>query len=340
MKFHLKSNELTQLLQIIMGKSPRMLRVYREIKKIAKKDFPVFIRGEKGTHKEIIARAVHHNSPRLNGPFVTLTLSSLAGGILEAELFGRDTAAETDNIKEDIGKLARADGGTIFLNELAEMTMDLQEILFRYLITRKTDETGSDRASGVDVRVIGASSRNLKEVVSEGLFREDLYEIFASRQIRIPPLRERKDDILPMADYFLKEAAERFETGTKELSKDAKEFLISYNWPGNIRELEDILRKAVILSNGSIISKKNLIMDDIGSYSIRDFLEGKLKRYLKEMTRLGRCNLHNTVLSEVEKSLIALVLRETGNNQLKTARILGINRNTLRSKIKDYELRI
>lgn len=158
--------------------------------------------------------------------------------------------------------------------------------------------------------------------------------------IRVPSLRERKEDILPLAQYLLNEVTEKFETGPKELSKDARSFLLKYEWPGNIRELENTIKRAAVFSNGSVIRKKDFLVGDIGAYSIREFMDEKLKRYLKAMKKLDNGYLYETVLTEVEKSLFTIVLKETEGNQLKASKILGINRNTLRSKIKEYKIRI
>jgi DNA-binding NtrC family response regulator len=190
------------------------------------------------------------------------------------------------------------------------------------------------------VRVIGTTCRTPSELVKKGQDLNDLFQAFHGVHLRIPSLRERKEDILPLVRYFCNESARKFETGLKELSKDAKDYLTKYDWPGNVRELENMIKRATILSQGPLIEKKDLLMADIGSCSIKEFLEEKLKRYLKEMMKLETCNLHETVLSEAERSLIAIVLQETEGNQLKAAKTLGINRNTLRSKIKEYKIRI
>jgi len=155
----------------------------------------------------------------------------------------------------------------------------------------------------------------------------------------VPPLRERKEDIPLLIKSFLQEAVKKLETGEKKLAKETKAFLEQYDWPGNVRELENVIKRACVLSTGTIIEKKDLHIEEANSYSIKDFLEEKLKRYLKDMAKITNLNLYDTVLSEVEKALIAIVLKETNGNQLKTARLLGINRNTLRTKIKGYKIK-
>jgi len=155
----------------------------------------------------------------------------------------------------------------------------------------------------------------------------------------LPPLRDRREDVMPLTKHFLKETEKKFGTDRKELSRDAKDFLSKYDWPGNVRELENAIKRASVLSDGAIIEKRDLFLEDSRSYSIQEFLEEKLKRYLSEMTRLENCNLYETIISEVEKALIKIVLEGTGGNQMKAAKTLGINRNTLRTKIKDYKIK-
>ncbi len=325
---------LSQLPQI-MGKSKKIIKLFCDIKKIASKDLPVFLIGEKGTCKELVARAIHYGSNLTNGPFVTLNLTSIPREKLELELFGFQSETGKEPKK---GKIIEANGGTLFLDEITEIDIKIQEKIYSFIREKKFEQLGSGRIINSNVRLICSTSKDPKEFVNKGQIYEELYKILKDTYIKIPPLRERKEDILPIANYLLKEIAQKYNISEKEFSKEAKDFLLKYDWPGNIRELENTVKKAVILSNDKVITKKDLLIDNISSYSIMDFLEEKLKRYLKEMTKLQKCNLYNTVISEVEKSLITIILKETGFNQLKAARTLGINRNTLRSKIKEYKI--
>jgi DNA-binding NtrC family response regulator len=323
----------------IMGKSPGGLKLFRDIRKIATQDGTVLIAGESGTCKRLVAMAIHTQSARQKGPFVVVSLSSIPKEFTEAELFGYGKGGLTDTSKERKGKIEEAKGGTLFLDEISELDMHMQERLCNLLQGKEAAYSSRKSASRPDVRIIGATSKNLKNTVTKGQFREDLFKAFRT-VFKIPSLRERKEDIVPLAGYFLNNAVDRFKTGPKELSREARDFLVRYDWPGNIRELESTIKKAAILSNSPIIGKRDLLVADVDSCSIREFLEEKLKRYLKEMTKLENCNLYDTVLSEVERSLIAIVLRETEGNQLRAAKILGINRNTLRAKIREYKIRI
>lgn len=323
----------------IIGRNEKMLKVFKEIGRVASKDITVLITGESGTGKELVARAVHHNSNRSTAPFVAINSASIPKDLIEAELFGWEKGAFTGAKEKRIGKIESADKGTLFLDEISELDTNLQAKLLRFLQEREFSPLGSNKVLPADVRIIAATNKNLKEAVGKGLFREDLYYRFNVIQIKLPPLRERKEDILLLAKHFLKEAQQKYNTGSKELSKDAKEFIQKYDWPGNVRELENSIKRACVLSNGTTIEKRDLHVEEGNAYSIKEFFEDKLKRYLSDMTKLETYNLHTTVMSEVEKALISIVLKETKGNQLKAAKTLGINRNTLRTKIKEYKIK-
>jgi two-component system nitrogen regulation response regulator GlnG len=290
----------------MIGKSPKMLKVFKDIGKVAPKDITVLITGESGTGKELVAKAIHYNSGRSEGPFFAINSASIPKDLLESELFGYKKGAFTGATIEKKGKIASANGGTLFLDEISEMEPGLQAKLLRFLQEKEFSPLGSNENMKADVRIIGATNKNLTDEVIKN---------------------------------FLRGAAEKLETGQKSLSKDAKGALMRYDWPGNVRELENVIKRACVLSTGSVIEKKDLLIEEDNSYTIKDFLEEKLKRYLKDMTKVTNFNLYDTVLSEVEKALITIVLGETKGNQLKTAKVLGINRNTLRAKIKEYKIR-
>lgn len=324
----------------MMGRSPKMLKVFKDVKRMAPKDLTVLISGEHSTCKELVAKAIHVHSKRSNGPFIVESLTSIPKDLIAADLFGYERGAYGGTSEKKVGKIEAANRGTLFLDEISAIDMKLQEELLRFIQDKEFRPMNSNKSFKSDVRIIGATTRNLKNAVAQGQFREDLYNTLKVQQIRVPSLRDRKEDILPLANYFLRETTEKFETGQKEFSKDAQNFLLKYDWPGNIHELENTIKRAIVLSSGSVINKKDLLLEDSGVYSIREFLEEKLKSYLKAMKKLENCYLYETVFAEVEKSLIAIVLNETKGNQLKASKILGINRNTLRSKIKEYKIRI
>ena len=323
----------------IIGKSPKMIKVFKEIGKVSAKDITVLITGESGTGKELVAKAIHLNSSRSLCPFIAINSASIPKDLLESELFGYKKGAFTGAVKDKSGKIEAANRGTLFLDEISETDPELQAKLLRFLQEKEFTPLGSTETLKADVRIIGASNKDLAAAVQNGQFREDLYYRFNVVQIKLPPLRERKEDIPLLAKNFLRETTVKLETGEKELSRDAKALLLRYDWPGNVRELENVIKRACVLSSGTIIESKDLLIEEDSSYSIKDFLEEKLKHYLKDMTNISNCKLYNTVLSEAEKALISIVLKETNGNQLKTARVLGINRNTLRSKIKEYKIK-
>lgn len=324
---------------MIIGRSGRMLRVFKDIGKVASRNITVLVTGESGTGKELVAKAIHYNSGRRDGPFVAINAASIPKDLLEAELFGWEKGAFTGARGRHPGKIGSASGGTLFLDEISELDLNLQAKLLRFLQDRHFSPLGSNRVMEADVRIIGATNRDLREAVAAGAFREDLYYRFNVVQIKLPPLRERREDLMPLAKHFLKECERRLGTGRKELSKEARETILRYEWPGNVRELENAIKRAAVLSSGALIERRDLFLDEASSCSIKEFLEDKLKRYLKEMANLDRPNLYGTVISEVEKAIIRIVLDETGGNQLRAARILGINRNTLRTKMRLYRIR-
>jgi len=324
----------------LLGTSPKMLKVFKELKRAAQKDLPVLISGEQGTCKELIARAIHVNSMRSRGPFILAWLITVPGDSIAAELFGFEKGTSKLKTEKKIGKIEAANKGTLFIDEISALDKKIQEDLLHLINDKEFRPISGNKFYKSDARVIVATSRDLKEAVAKGQILEDLYDILRTLQIGVPSLRERREDILPISQFLLNESVEKFDTGQKEFSKDARSFLLKYDWPGNIRELQDMIKKATILCDGPVLRKKDLLLDNMGACSIKEFLEEKLRRYLKEMKKLDNCYLYETVLAEVEKSLFTIVLNETGGNQLKAAKLLGINRNTLRSKIKEYKIRI
>lgn len=322
----------------IIGKSRGILKVFKEIGRVAPKDVTVLISGESGTGKELVARAIHNNSRRKFGSFVALNSASIPRELMEAELFGWEKGAFSGAVEKTEGKIRAADGGTLFLDEISELDVDLQAKLLRFLQEREYSPLGSNRVIKADVRIMGATNKDLKECVKCGLFREDLYYRFNVIELKLPPLRERREDILPLSRHFLKESVRAFELPPKDFSKDAEKSLTAYTWPGNVRELENCIKRAAILSRGSLIERRDLFTNDYNACSIKEFLEGKLDGFLKKMTRVENSDLYETIIAEVDKALLSIVLKETNGNQVKAAKILGINRNTLNKKMKEYKL--
>ena len=320
----------------IVGKSRSMLKVFKEVSRVAPKNVTVLISGERGTGRELVAMAIHKNSRRKLGPFVAVNYASIPKELMEAELFGWEKGAFPGAVERTEGKIQAAYGGTLFLDEISELDVDLQSKLLRFLQEREYSLLGSSNVIKADVRIIGATKKDLKECVRCGLFLEDLYHGF-SAELKLPPLRERKEDMLPLARHFLKKSIKAFELPPKDFSKDAERSLSGYDWPGNVAELENCVKRAAILSRGNLIERRELFADDYNACSIKDFLEVKLDGLLKKMTKVENSNLYETIISEVDKALLGIVLKETGGNQVKAAKALGINRNTLNKKMKEYK---
>ncbi len=276
----------------------------------------VLISGETGTGKEVVARNIHLLSRRSDKPFVDINCASIPENIFESELFGHEAGAFTDAKTSRKGLLEIADGGTVFLDEVSEMPLSLQAKLLRFLETRTFRRVGGTRDIRVDVRIIAATNRDLGKSVREGLFRDDLYYRLNVMPVNIIPLRERPEDIPLLAEYFLDETVRNLNKRPLSIEREAMDVLISYAWPGNIRELRNIIERAVILCQGHIITKENLL------------LKQEVKTEYEPLL----------TLKDVERLHIHRVLRYTGNNKTKAPKILGISRSTLNEKIKEYNL--
>lgn len=324
----------------MIGKSKKMQKVFKEIGRVANKDITVLITGQSGTGKELVSRAIHYNSYRKDNPFIAINSASIPGNLLESELFGWKKGAFSGAMESRKGSIAQAEGGTLFLDEIGELDLNLQAKLLRFLQDMEYTPLGSNEVIKANIRIIGATNKNLEDECKKGQFREDLYYRFNIVEIKLPPLKERTEDILPLCEHIITQSSKKYSTSYKELSDDAKSFLAAYTWPGNVRELENMLKRALILSDGSIIDKKDLAFSDPSIYSIQEFLENKLNKFLHQISKLENGNLYETIISEVEKALINIIMKETKGNQLKSSKMLGINRNTLRTKINQYKINI
>ncbi len=322
----------------IVGKSRSILKVFKEIGRVAPKDVTVLISGERGTGRELVARAIHKSSRKKLGPFVAVNYGLIPRELMEAELFGWEKGAFPGAVERTEGKIQAAFGGTLFLDEISELDFDLQPKLLRFLQEREYSLLGSTNVIKADVRIIGATNKDLQDCVRRGLFREDLYHGFSAVELKLPPLRERKEDTLPLARHFLNESIKAFELPPKDFSKDAIKSLSCYDWPGNVKELENCIKRAAVFSKGSLIERRELFANDYNACSIKEFIEVKLDGLLKKMTRIENSNLYETIIAEVDKALLGIALKETSGNQVQAAKALGINRNTLNKKMKEYKL--
>jgi DNA-binding NtrC family response regulator len=314
----------------IVGNSEAMKKVLETVKSISGRDATVLIRGESGTGKEKIAGAIHYHSSRKTGPFIRVSCAALNREILESELFGHEKGAFTGAIKTRRGRFELANGGSIFLDDVDDIPLDMQVKLLRVLQERTFERVGGEETLCVDVRIIAATKKDLLERVKEGYFREDLFYRLNVVPINIPPLRERKEDIPLLINYFLKKFVSQYEDALPDVSQEAMNVLMAYDWPGNVRELENVIEHAVAFSKSKGISLETL-PEYLRKVDIhKDLLSMDL--YNKQAINL------QDALMEVEKKLIQWAHQKTNGNQVKMAEILGIPRTTLRNRLVKLQL--
>jgi two-component system nitrogen regulation response regulator GlnG len=328
----------------LVGNTPAMQEIYKTIGRVAESDATVLVHGESGTGKELVARAIHYHSRRAGRPFVAVNSAAIPSELLESELFGHEKGAFTGAVARKIGKFEAAAGGTIFLDEIGDMNLALQGKLLRVLQEKEFERVGGTEPIRTDVRVIAATHHNLEKMVRENRFREDLFYRLNVIQINIPPLRKRRDDIAPLAEYFLQKHQTGREGTRKVLTPETLKALRAYDWPGNVRELENAVQRAIALSQGDRIFPDALPPQIFKpghgvTLSFENFLEEKLADLVERMGGLEHGDIYSLVLHRVEKPLITLVLRKTEGNQVRAANLLGINRNTLRKKIKELGIK-
>ncbi|MFH2013265.1 MAG: sigma-54 dependent transcriptional regulator [Pseudomonadota bacterium] len=308
----------------IIGKSPKMKELFEVLSMVTPTDATVLLLGESGTGKEIVANAIHQNSPRRENPYVKVNCAALPDTLLESELFGHEKGAFTGAIYKKRGRFELADAGTIFLDEIGEMSLPTQTRILRVLQEREFEAVGGTKTIQVNVRIITATNKNLEEEVKNGRFREDLYYRLNVIPIKIPPLRERKEDIPLLAEHFLFIYNEKNKRSIKGFEPRVIDSLINYMWPGNVRELENIVERMIIMCKDDVITLDDLPSDICGS------------RQEEEQSEI----IMGTTLRDTEKGVIFKILRQTGGNRTKAASILGITRKTLQNKIKEYRLEI
>ncbi len=328
----------------MIGASPAVRDVYQLTRQVAVSTATVLLTGETGTGKELIARAVHQLSPRATGPFIRVNCGALNESLLESELFGHVKGAFTGAHENRTGRFEAAHGGTIFLDEINSVSFPLQVKLLRVLQEQEFERVGDTRTIRVDCRVIAATNRDLLSLVEENLFREDLYYRLNVVPIYLPPLRERREDIRALAEHFLDEYAERNRKSVLKLTAEALEHLENYHWPGNIRELQNYVERAVVLATGGEFLAdllpghvRGLAPVRVGRPSGND-LDSLCSELVSRSLSRHRENLYQNVVSIVEKELILQVLKGSQGVQIRTAAKLGINRNTLHKKIEEYGL--
>jgi DNA-binding NtrC family response regulator len=320
-----------------------MARVYRELAKIAATPVTVLIRGETGTGKELIARALYQHGHRAHKPFITVNCAAIPENLLESELFGHERGAFTGAVSTRIGKFEQAHGATLFLDEIGDMDLHLQAKLLRVLQEKQIQRVGGREDIPVDVRFIAATHRDLEEMIRKGEFREDLYYRLNVATIQLPPLRERAEDVPLLTDYFLARGAEDFDLGKASISPEAVRFLQQQPWPGNVRQLQNILRKALLKRRTYTITEddmRDLIAESAAPRSRQE--EQTFAELAKRVLRRARDGEIRGAYAEMQRmmehELLGAAMEVSAGNKAKAARWLGISRLTLREKLQQHGL--
>jgi len=325
----------------IIGRHPRMQEVYKTIGRVAGSDVTVLLRGESGTGKELVASAIHNYSRRAGGPFVAVSCAAIPATLLESEMFGHERGAFTDAKERRLGKLELAHGGTLYLDEIGDMPVELQTKLLRALQERTIERLGGQDPIRIDVRVLAATNRDLEALMKDGRFREDLYYRLNVVTVNLPPLRERRRDVPLLIEHLL--AKHAGELGERGVAADALDRLVGYDWPGNVRELENVIQRAMVMATSGIILPEHLPIGPVSAAAsvtvdapLEEVIERKLIECVRGLREHASANLYDLMIGLVEKPLLRAVLRETAGNQVRAAQILGINRNTLRKKLLEH----
>ena len=325
----------------LVGGSAAMVEVSKQVGRAAASDLTVLVVGESGTGKELVARAIHEHSARARGPFVTVNVAAIPRELLESELYGHEKGAFTGAEARRKGKFELADKGTLFLDEIGELPFELQAKLLRAIQERSVDRVGADRPVPVDVRLVAATNADLPRLVAEGKFRSDLYYRLSVLVVRLPPLRERPSDLLPLARHFVARHAKALRGRDARLADDAAGALAAHPWPGNVRELENVVQRALLAARGELLTGGDLAVaiEAAGPAPAPAAagpagLEEALARALPSaVEHLPEGSAHAVIFERVERALLALALERFDGNQLQAARWLGINRNTLRARL-------
>ncbi|MBN2372202.1 sigma-54-dependent Fis family transcriptional regulator, partial [bacterium] len=335
----------------IIGNSREMLEIYKMIGQVAQSDAPVLIQGESGTGKELIARAIYNHSLRKDRPFLAVNCAAIPEQLLESELFGHEKGSFTGAINKKIGKFEQCNRGTIFLDEIGDMSLSAQSKVLRVLQEQVFERVGGQESIRVDVRVIAATNKSLVQAVKEGSFRVDLFYRLKVISFYIPSLRERPEDIPLLADYFLLKYRHKLRKQINGISHQAIMILNHYHWPGNIRELENVIQSAIVLCKGDVILPEHLPIDDMAQSSKErvndhacetdDFaamFEEIINPFVDQIAKSNKEHWASELTEGMEKALLKLTLQRVNNNQVKASKLLGISRNTLRSKIEKFGL--
>ncbi len=323
----------------VLGRCPALQEVYKAIGRVAPQDVTVLVLGESGTGKELVARAVYHYSHRAKGPFLAINCAAIPETLLESELFGHEKGAFTGADRKRIGKFEQAAGGTLFLDEIGDMTPLTQTKILRVLQGQEFERVGGGEPIKTDVRVIAATNRDLEKMVGEGTFRGDLYYRINVYTIRLPPLRERGEDLPLLAEHFVRRFGRELKKEVQAIAPEAMELLRVYPWPGNVRELQSVIKQALLRTTGPVLLPEFLpspLRDQGtggGSAEEQGFNYGGLTTFIQEQLRAGSTKLYSDYQALADKHLLTEVLRHSSGNLSQASRLLGITRATLRTKL-------
>jgi two-component system nitrogen regulation response regulator GlnG len=332
----------------LVGRSPQILEVYKAIGRVASQDVTVLIRGDSGTGKELIARAIYQHSQRARAPFLAVNCAALPDSLLESELFGHEKGSFTGADRQRIGKFEQCSGGTIFLDEVGDMSPLVQGKLLRLLQEQRFERVGGNQTIQTDVRIIAATHRDLEAMSNEGLFRSDLYYRLNGFTITVPPLRERGDDIVLLLERIFGVYSRQLGKDVQGIAPDALKLLIEYPWPGNVREMQSAVRRALLQTTGPVLLADSLpdeirtkFKRPVNGFSANPTSSmGTLERLIDDRLQAKTNDLYAETLAAMETCLLTRVLKLTGGNQSQAARILGITRGSLRNKIHALNIHI
>jgi DNA-binding NtrC family response regulator len=329
----------------LIGSGSAMQAVCKQIGRVAAQDVNVLILGESGTGKELVARAIYHHSHRSQGPFLAINCAAIPESLLESELFGYERGAFTGAEQRRIGKFEQSHGGTLFLDEIGDMSSGTQAKILRLLQDGRFERLGGNEAVIADVRIIAATNQDLGSLIEQGRFRKDLYYRLRGVTLRLPPLRERREDIAELAHYFLFRFNRQLGTAVQSVAPEALEMLEKYDWPGNVRQLQSVIREALIVSVGSAILRDFLPIElnpdravdpseNVETGPLPEVHWNSLPGFVENAITSGKNDLYRRVIEQVDRILIALAMRQAGGKQNRAAEILGLSRVTLRSKLR------
>lgn len=328
----------------IVGRCPAMQEVYKAIGRVAAQDVAVLITGESGTGKELVARALYQHGKRAGKPFLVINCAAIPETLLESELFGHEKGAFTGADRRRIGKFEQCDGGTLFLDEVGDMSSSLQAKLLRVLQDQRFERLGGSETVQTDVRILAATNVDLEAAVAEGRFRQDLYYRLSVFTVHLPPLRDRGDDLPLLAIHYIRRFSRELGKDVREASPEVLEALRRYPWPGNVRELQSVLKQSLLRATGPVLLTQFLPRVPGGNGAAEatggDTSNGSLEELIEQRLRHGGDDLYDAALRWMERLLLTRVLKHTGGNQVQAAKLLGINRGSVRNKARELGIRI